>query len=931
MLARTRATVFAAATAVALLAGTVGAWAGSTSLDLAGPSDAEFFGLLDYAGTPGLSRVKAAVDSGDYAKAQQELLAYYRSRPANDAGKFSHGDWPGAKELTPDHIWTLGSGEVYLTTLSLGTTASTLTADVTGTVTGAGGGSAGFLLMSRTKDATTAYLNSGEQTSGRPTLRLTLADGTQRTLVATDDTYIKAGTDTGTVYGAQTLLRVRDQGAGPFTAETRKAYVQFDLAGLSGVRRAELALTGRADAAGKQVMLFSNAETFDERTRTWNTTVQNTYSWQGDPGGFDWLQPAGADKEYGYQLARFYFAGPLTTAYETTHDEKYARALIGLMHDFIADADGYDTTYGAGSYPRSLDTARRLENWLAAYEVLRTSPSLDAETNTRILKTMYRSGAFLRENVNGSPNWMQTQKFALLRAATYLPEFTSAGDARTNAADFLAEQLDESTYADGGYREATSAYARGYVAQYIEIVELMQAHGIAFPAREKLRKLGHFLMDQTMPNGYTANYGDSGSQDQRSVLRRLGELLDDAELIHAGTSGASGTKPAHTAALYPDTRVAVSRSGWGAGDSYLRYNIDRGNHSHPDELALSVFAGGRELLVDPGAYTYSSDPRSEWLRKSTEAHNTIEIDDKPQNSTAAGAITHFVTNPAFDLISGNTEASAGAWHARSVLALRSGVWLVSDQLRPRDSGVHRYEQNWHFLPEAGLGLAGTSKATVTAFGTGANLTVVPADPARLSASVRDGYYSPALYHVSDAKYSSYVKQVAGRTTFDTLLLASNGPADSAARVNRLAVGSLSPDLVTALDLRYGDGSRGTYYKSWATKAMRSFGTYSFDGKLLYVEETAGGVPRSIALYDGATVKRGGNLLLEAPAAVNDLAVTYSADGSTIRIDGDALTASTDPAKAIGIAAPNASKVLLNGQPVEFTRSGGLLYAAAATS
>ncbi|WP_410790869.1 hypothetical protein [Kribbella sp. C-35] len=45
-------------------------------------------------------------------------------------------------------------------------------------------------------------------------------------------------------------------------------------------------------------------------------------------------------------------------------------------------------------------------------------------------------------------------------------------------------------------------------------------------------------------------------------------------------------------------------------------------------------------------------------------------------------------------------------------------------------------------------------------------------------------------------------------------------------------------------------------------------------------------------------------------------------------EGRGLTASTDPAKAIGIAAPNATKVLLNGAPVTFSRTGDLVYAAA---
>ena len=112
---------------------------------------------------------------------------------------------------------------------------------------------------------------------------------------------------------------------------------------------------------------------------------------------------------------------------------------------------------------RSLDTARRLDNWTAAHEILRTSPSLDAEENVKILKTMYRSGLHLQGNVHDSPNWMQTHKISLLHAAVYLPEFTAAAGWRGNAADFLAAQLNDSTYADGGYREATSGYARGYV------------------------------------------------------------------------------------------------------------------------------------------------------------------------------------------------------------------------------------------------------------------------------------------------------------------------------------------------------------------------------------------------------------------------------------------------------------------------------------
>ncbi|NBE98446.1 DNRLRE domain-containing protein [Nonomuraea sp. KC401] len=894
-------------------------------------SDAEFFGKWSngawvtaprVAYDEGLDEVQRAVKDGDYGLAKQKLLDHFRERPAMSAGRFSHSAWPGVLELTPDHIWTLDTGEVYLTTLTVGPQETTVRADVTTSVKE---GRTGFFLMSRYKDPVIARFGTSKRSSGTPTLRLTLADGSEKTLRPSHDTYIWAG-HPGTAYGDKYLMQVSDQGKGPFSAETRKAYLQFDLAGLPEVKKAELSLTGSADAK-KDVMLYGNGDTFTEASRTWSNTVQYTYSWQGDPGGFDWKQPAGADKEYLVQLPRFYFAGPLAEAYRQTGDKKHAGTLIDLMTDFVKDADTY-VADGAGAYPNSLSVARRVQNWIAAYEILRTSPSLTPEANTEILKALNRSAAHLEMSEQGAHNWRQTQKAALLHTAVYFPEFSRAPQWKANAVTSLERLLDESTYADGGYWEATDGYARAYASQYVDLALFMSEHGLAFSeaARARLRKLGRFLMDQTYPNGYGPVYGDSEPRDVRSTLRRLGELVDDEELIHVGTSGASGKKPAHTSALYPDTRVAVARSGWSPGDSYLRINADRGNHSHTDELAITAYAYGTPLLPDMGTFTYASDPRATWLRKSTESHNTIEIDNQAQVSTAAGAITSLISNSSFSLVGAHTEASEGALHERSVLSLSSGLWLVSDRLKPSDNASHRYEQNWHFTPDANLSLGSGRKAATTAFGDGANITVVPADPGKVSASLRDGYYAPAMYRVENAKYASYVKTTAGRTTFDTLLLPSKGAADRTVTVERIPVGSTPAHQATALGLKLGERGEAVYYKSWTTRASRSFGAYTFDGKLLYAETGATG--QSIMLVDGTSVKRDGATLVTSPTPVKDLAVAIGKDG-TVRIDGAGLKASTDPARAIAITTADAAKVVLNGTQVPFHRAGSLIYAAAA--
>ncbi|MFD0476405.1 heparinase II/III family protein [Nonomuraea thailandensis] len=103
----------------------------------------------------------------------------------------------------------------------------------------------------------------------------------------------------------------------------------------------------------------------------------------------------------------------------------------------------------------------------------------------------------------------------------------------------------------------------------------------------------------------------------------------------------------------------MQRTGWSATDWYLRLNADRGNHGHPDELAIQLYAHDRPLLPAMGAYSYAADPTADWLRKSTQAHNTITIDGRAQNPTAAGAVSN-LSLPWADLADGFTDATPGS-------------------------------------------------------------------------------------------------------------------------------------------------------------------------------------------------------------------------------------------------------------------------------
>lgn len=917
--------------------------------------DAAFFGLwdaagqrwvvpsrIDYTAAATLAPVEAAVKAADHASARRLLRDHIAQRTERDTLQASYNGTfrPGMVPLFLDHFWTLGTGEIIQDTVTLGTTESTVRADVTDAVLRAvdgGAATANFFLMARHKEASTAVLHSRSASAGQPVLELVAGDGTVTEVPASADTWIRGGSDATTAFGDRANLQVRDEGTGPYGPTTSKAYLAFPLPTGTATTptTARLRLTGRVvpdagAATTKEVLVFQTLEDFDETSRTWATTVQNTFSWQGDPGGPDWRRPTGADVEYGYQLPRFYQAGRLADAWVESGDDAIADGLLGLMADFVADADGYGTPYGAGSFPRSLDSAARAINWVYALERVRTSAALDPDRLTAILRTLDKSGQYLATATHPTPNWMQTQKQALAAIAIHFPEFVDSTAWRQNAADYLSGMLAEVLYADGGYAEAADGYAYGVAGTAAAMQAHFAAAGHPLGGREDLHRLVTFLADQTLPGGWGVGYGDSGTADRRRTLAGFADLFDDAALRHIATDGTDGAPPDHTSVRYPDTRVAVLRDGWTPAAAYLRINADRGAHSHPDNLAVTVQAHGRQLLPELGAFTYSSDPRSTWLRRSTAAQTTVEVDGTAQSLTADGGIPLFSTNPVFDVVSAWTQGAPTVRHTRTVLfvrteAARSAFWVVSDQLRPDDGGHHTYRQHWHFLPGAAP-VADSTGAVFTGFGSGANLLLAPAATPDLQVELGDGFHSPRFYSVTTNRHARMSRTASGPVVLDTLLQPTADPVRPRTTVVRVPVTGAGAGDAGAMAVDFGRGRTAHHLVSHIGAGHRlGFGPCEFDGILAWVERDT--IRTSWLLHGGRTLVVDGEQVVASPVAFADLAVRFNPRRAELLVDGTGLVPSTDPARAIRITVP-AGRVVLNGTEVPYRRISGAVLAVA---
>ncbi len=886
---------------------------------------------LDYQYSKELGPVEQAVKQGDYEQAEQDLLYYYQSREGyqtlEDFGSSQNSE---VTALIMDWILTL-AGERYVETITVDEEYQLVQGDVTSSVKNTldEADEISFLLMSRYKGVHASF-HSTEKGEHPPILKVTVDSGESYEIIATKDTFIHAGQPESN-FGEEEELQVKDEGA-PYNDETRKSYIYFDLSEIEGdVTDATIKLYGKklSNTNPSDLMIYETDNTgWNEQELSWSNHYGKTFSWQGEEEGADWKRPEYSDSEYFYQIPRFYFANTLMAEYLATSEEIYTDHLIDMMLDFIYDTEAYGGEQGAGSYPRTLDSAIRAFNWINAYHVLRETDSLDASTNTEILKTLWKTARFLESEFNDN-NWGVIESKGFYHVSTYFPEFEQSAAWESLIHDRLEYLFDTIYLKDGGYAEASTTYASIAINEFLNIKKFGTMNNKIFSEDfdKSLQRAGKYLIDISFPNGIDPIMGDSSNTNHKPVIKEIAELTNDLHLLYVGTGGEEGIKPPYTSTIYPIQRSAVLRSGWDQENLYLHMNTATGAHEHPDELSTIVYGYGRPLIVDPGAFTYSHDDISNWLRKTTEAHNTIEINGKNQDSSLGGEMSPLVQNERFDFLTGETYATKGFTHTRNIMFIKSGFWIVSDHVTG-GSGENTYKQNWHFPPKANLNIENESKKSVTSFDDeGPDIQVVPADPEELNAEVLDGYYSEKFYSVEEAKYSTYEKKEEGDVNFDTVLYPVQHGDDTDIQVERIPLNE-GQDTSTAMKIIKNGTNKeltGYYYLNHDEEQKeRTVADYSFTGKSVYLEEDDKGKLSNANVVSGSKLEKEDQMIVNFDRAIRDLSLNW--DRRSLEITSTELVANNDVESAAPIYAPTVNKVTLNGEEIPFERRGQYIYA-----
>lgn len=495
--------------------------------------------------------------------------------------------------------------------------------------------------------------------------------------------------------------------------------------------------------------------------------------------------------EWTHVLSRFAYWRDLGLAYWETGKPAYAVDFVLLARDWIAanpvPAKPSTGRGRNGSVWRTLEAGIRGDVWFEAMELFMDAPEFDAETKYLMTRSLVEHARYLHAwgTVYRAGNWQVCESSGLATIGIMLPEFKEAAAWRERGFHYLVEHMQKDVEPDGSHWELTPGYHTWVMNQYLKVGLLCRANGYQVPGLlDCHEKMFEFLMNLREPDGGFVPVGDAGFGRRNSIADSLGlgALMyqrPDFRFLGADQCAEGwlwlfgpgvfdqyarleSRAPSFTSRLLPNAKYAVMRTGWDAEARFLFFDCGlwRGGHSHQDRLQVVVCAG-RQLLIDPGVYSYDQPLSGSYFRK-TEAHNVLMVDGAAQPAGDPELLA-WQTGPEADFASGLIAGANGLRHQRSVLFVKPHYWIVVDWVL--GNGEHQLTRLFHFPPDSAAQADG--KSVRTHYKTGANLAVLPVGEARLE--MRQGWVPTGLASAEPGPVAALVVQSGLPASLGTVL------------------------------------------------------------------------------------------------------------------------------------------------------------------
>ncbi len=346
-------------------------------------------------------------------------------------------------------------------------------------------------------------------------------------------------------------------------------------------------------------------------------------------------------------------------AHAYSGDDKYAMQVRRiLLH--LADAyagypprldrwgrRGWFARLGGRRYVQSLDEAVGVIRLAKAYDLSRRSDVWKDGDRKHVEEDFFRATAttLLRFNqdINNHQTWYNA---GLMAIASVLADETLVDKVLTMRGGFR-DQLQRSLGDDGLWYEGAMAYQNYALQAMAEIVDAGRKLGLPLHEAPRFKKLLSSSLNVAYPDGRYPAINDSDPSSFRSFrwsYQWAWKTYRDPVFAQAAAWGnakmlaellGSNVKPQWPLATksmnLADAGLAILRVGDSTEQScvFFDYGQHGGGHGHYDKLNITLFANGREWLLDTGRISYSHKEYKTWV-KHTVAHNTVVINGTNQ-------------------------------------------------------------------------------------------------------------------------------------------------------------------------------------------------------------------------------------------------------------------------------------------------------------
>lgn len=379
------------------------------------------------------------------------------------------------------------------------------------------------------------------------------------------------------------------------------------------------------------------------------------------------------------------------------------------------------------NWASALEVAFRALSWIWIYHLV--GSHFTPEFRRWLLSHLYQHGCHLELNLSVyfSPNThLLGEAIALHAIGRLFPSMPRAILWEDLGGNLVLAQMEAQVRADGSHFEQ-STYYHLYALDFF-LFHLLLNPDVPASYRAKLERMAVYLAALVDDAGRLALFGDDDGGrffhpygvrqffakatlatcavlfDRPDWLLSPDDLYEQAAWYLGSRAFRSSTHPpkaADSLQTFPDAGVVAMRhngihlvmkaGGFGFGSA---------GHSHADALSLIVSRGSHEILIDPGTYTYISDPEWRDRFRSTAAHNTIRIDGADQaNPDGPFRWREHPQVEMFDTFTGICRYR-GFTHCRRLAWLDSSTLLITDRVEG-PPGDHVIEQFWQCGP--GLG------------------------------------------------------------------------------------------------------------------------------------------------------------------------------------------------------------------------------------